>query len=102
MPKGQGSRGVARRKIVAREIAAGKSSEEASRIAGYPDNPSFAVNASKRAARPDVRRWVAEFQDAAVKRIGELQDAAAKRNEITVDSLIAEAEEARLAAMKLG
>jgi hypothetical protein len=47
---------------VAQELANGKSTEEASRAAGYPDGSSFKPNAKRRAQRPDVKARVAELR----------------------------------------
>ena len=60
-----------RLETVARELAAGKTPIEASRIAGYAEGSSFAKNASKRAHRPDVQARVAELRAPGIKRAEE-------------------------------
>ncbi len=72
----------------AQELAKGKSQAEAYEKAGYsPCEP----NASRLIRNDKVRA-----------RVTELQAPAAKRAEVTVDSLIAEAEEARVGAIAAG
>jgi len=51
-----------RHEKVAQLLALGKSSEEASREAGYRDGTSFADTARKRSHRPEIRARVAEIQ----------------------------------------
>lgn len=47
---------------VAQLLAVGKSTEQASREAGYKDGTSFAANARKRSQRPEIRARVKEIQ----------------------------------------
>jgi hypothetical protein len=51
-----------RPEVVAQELAAGRSTAEASHEAGYPAGSSFSSNARKRAQRPGIRARVAEIQ----------------------------------------
>lgn len=75
--------------IVAQELAAGKTPEQASDLAGYDRSASsFASNARKRAQRKDIR-----------ERLKEIQAIGAKCAAVTAESLIFEAEEARRKAM---
>lgn len=77
-----------RRERFAQEIAKGKTYTQAYVVAGYSDNDG---NAAKLAKHPEI-----------VVRVMELNGKGAELAEITVASLIAEAEEARKLAMELG
>lgn len=57
--------------IVAQELAAGRSAEEASATAGYPAGSSFAANARKRAQREDIKARVMEIRAPAIERSAE-------------------------------
>lgn len=74
------------------EIAKGKSAGEAYRLAGY--------DADEKSAETLGPRLFRKVQIAS--RVAELQEGGARRAEITVQSLLAEAEEARLLAIKIG
>jgi hypothetical protein len=77
-----------RHEAFARELAKGKSATEAYEVAGFkPD-------------RKNAHRLTTN--DGVMTRIAELQHRAACRAVVTVESLIAEAEEARILAMKNG
>ena len=69
----------------AQELATGKSASEAYSCAGYQRHRQ---NAARLRTNDDIRR-----------RMIELQDAAARSTEITIESLLDEAEEARLLAL---
>jgi phage terminase small subunit len=69
----------------AQELAAGKTADAAYVLAGYRENRS---NAARLSANRDVQR-----------RVAEIQSAGAERAAVTVETLIAEAEEARSKAM---
>jgi phage terminase small subunit len=69
----------------AQELATGKSADAAYVLAGYHENRS---NAARLSAKQDIQR-----------RVAEIQSLAAERAAITVETLIAEAEEARTKAM---
>ena len=56
-----------RHEHVAQLLFAGKTAEEASRGAGYPDGTSFRANAKKRAGKKDIKARVAELQDRAAE-----------------------------------
>lgn len=71
----------------AQELAKGKTSDEAYRLAGYAENRG---NATRLKANESV-----------MKRVAELAGRSADRAVVTASSLIAEAEEARLLAMSL-
>jgi phage terminase small subunit len=72
----------------AQELAKGKTADEAYRVAGYkPSRP----HASRLAANGNIRG-----------RVAELQAIGAEEEALTVKSLIAEAEEARVRAMENG
>ncbi len=77
-----------RRERFAQEIAKGKTYTEAYVVAGYKDNDA---NASALAKHPEVQA-----------RLREINGNGAKIAEITVASLIAEIEEARLLALEIG
>lgn len=72
----------------AQELAKGKSLDDAYRLAGY------------RPARQNAHRLMTK--DDMQRRVAELQGRGAAKAEITLASLLAEAEEARLLAMKIG
>ena len=78
----------ARRERFAQEVAKGKTYTEAYVVAGYKDNDG---NAAQLAKNPEIQA-----------RIMEINGKGAELAEITVASLIAEAEEARKLAMELG
>ena len=69
----------------AQELAAGKTADAAYVLAGYQENRS---NAARLNANRDIQ-----------KRIAEIQSVGAERAAVTVETLIAEAEEARSKAM---
>jgi hypothetical protein len=69
----------------AQELAAGKTADAAYVLAGYRENRS---NAARLNANRDIQ-----------KRVAEIQTAGAERAAVTVETLIAEAEEARSKAM---
>lgn len=77
-----------RHEIFAQELAAGKTADEAYQLAGYAENRH---NASRLRTNETVLR-----------RVAELQSRGAKRAEVTVESLIAEAEEVRAQALVSG
>lgn len=72
----------------AQELAKGKTADEAYVLAGYQENRK---NASRLKANEDI-----------LTRLRELQGRAANRAEVTVESLIAEAEEVRRLAVEKG
>jgi phage terminase small subunit len=69
----------------AQELAAGKTADAAYVLAGYRENRS---NAARLSASQDIQ-----------KRVAEIQSVGAERAAVTVETLIAEAEEARSKAM---
>lgn len=71
----------------AEELAKGKTSDESFQIAGYSRNRG---NATRLKAKENIKA-----------RVAELQERTAKRAEVTVDSLLAEAEAARRLAMDI-
>jgi hypothetical protein len=73
------------RVIEAQELAAGKTADAAYVLAGYRENRS---NAARLNASQDIQ-----------KRVAEIQSVGAERAAVTVETLIAEAEEARSKAM---
>jgi phage terminase small subunit len=77
-----------RREKFAQEVASGKSMTEAYEAAGYKPNRK---NAQRLRNQSDVS-----------SRIEELQSRGAERAEVTLESLLSEAEEARVAAMGAG
>lgn len=56
--------------IVAQELAAGHTPEQASETAKFPKGSSFAANARKRAQRKDIKARVAEIQEPMAERAG--------------------------------
>jgi phage terminase small subunit len=72
----------------AQELAKGETAEKAYANAGYKFNPGNASTLKK--------------NQKVLARLAELQNRAAKRAEVTVESLIAEAEEVRKAAFEAG
>jgi len=72
----------------AQELAKGKTADEAYVLAGYKKNDG---NATRLKGNERI-----------LERLGELQNRAAKRTEVTVESLIAEAEEVRRLAVEKG
>jgi phage terminase small subunit len=76
----------ARHERFAQELAKGKSATEATHAAGYADPR----NSTRLTKNDEIRR-----------RIDEIQGRAAQRVEVTLQSLMAEAEEARQLAMKI-
>jgi phage terminase small subunit len=81
----------ARHELFAQELAGGNSATEAYRLAGYRvDDKSAAECASRLSRNINVSA-----------RIAEIKERGARRAEITVESLIAECEEARKLAMSI-
>lgn len=79
-----------RHEIFAQELAKGKPASEAYVLAGY----------SESGAEPNASRLIRN--DKVRQRVVELQERGALRAEVTVESLLQEAEDARLKAMELG
>ena len=77
-----------RHEAFARELAKGKTADEAYQLAGFSANRG---NATRLKAKESI-----------LARLEELQGEAANRAIVTIESLIAEAEEARAAAMENG
>ncbi len=78
----------ARQERFAQELAKGKTADEAYVLAGYKKNDG---NAARLKGNERI-----------LERLGELQNRAAKRAEVTVESLIEEAEEVRKLAVQEG
>jgi hypothetical protein len=91
-----------RRELLAQALASGKSMVEANELAGYAKGkPCTGTNGHRLAHHPAVRARIDEIQATAMARTLKLQAIAAVRSATTVASLIAEAEEARVLAMKI-
>jgi hypothetical protein len=88
--------------LLAQALAAGKKMVEANDLAGFAKGkPCTGTTGHRVAHYPHVRARINEIQATAMSRTLKLQAIAAVRSATTVASLIAEAEEARVLAMKI-
>lgn len=83
----------------ARALASGETADQAYVAAGFKENRG---NASRLKSRESIRKRVADLIEARQESLARATDEAAERHSVTVESLIAEAEEARRGAIAAG